>query len=368
VLPFSFQLPLHVPDERPGGLFYGACTVIALFSDAFYSSSEHVSFLLLCGSKGLNILVLCDTCVITGERIMMRLTGSLVLSLVLAFVVGCEWTGSSGGSTWDDSYSWVNFSGTYRAPDGGTIVSSFNVTTGGSEPTDTQITGEIIATGVSGTDQYNGTLDNTPVKEGSLTINAGTFTLTDDGDGTLTGTAGTDGTVDYETGSWSIDLKGQIIADGEIISASYIYTSGGEEGQPDSGTDDDAIFSLIVSQTGNLLAITDSNGGSLSGTISSVSSGGGDSSGLTSGQVTATFSAEGTSSGGHAVTLMGTLYGDYVAPTVEAETGSTTGGGSLNSRVMDGTWIQGNDTADVYGTAGSVDITVTTTTTDDTQQ
>jgi predicted outer membrane repeat protein len=96
---------------------------------------------------------------------------------------------------------------------------------GPDETTETQITGEIIAAGVSGTDQYNGTFDNTPVKAGSLTINAGTFTLTDDGDGTLIGTAGTDGTIDYNTGSWSIDLKGQIISDGEIISASYIYTS-----------------------------------------------------------------------------------------------------------------------------------------------
>lgn len=294
---------------------------------------------------------------------MMRLTGCLVLSLVLAFVMGCEWTGSSGGGTWDDSYSWVNFSGTYRAPDGGAIVSSFNVTTGGSEETDTQITGEIIATGVSGTDQYGGTLDNTPVKEGSLTINAGIFTLTDNGDGTLTGTAGTDGSINYETGTWTIDLKGQIIANGEVISASYVYISGGDGGQVDSGTDDDAIFSLIVSQTGNQLAITDSNGGSYSGTISSVSTTGGDKSGMTSGQVTATFSAEGTSSGGHAVTLTGTLYGDYTAPSTDAVTGTSASGGSLNDRVMDGTWIQGNDTADVYGVAGSVAVTITTTAT-----
>lgn len=285
---------------------------------------------------------------------MMRLTGCLVISLVLALVAGCEWENSSGGSTWDDSYSWVNFSGTYRAPDGGAIVSSFDVTTG-SEETETQITGEIIDTGVSGDDQYSGTLDNTPVKPGSLTINAGTFTLTDNGDGSLSGTAGTDGDIDYDTGSWSIDLKGQIIANGEIISASYIYTSGGTGGQPDSGTDDDAIFSLVLSQTGNQLAITDSNGGSLSGTISSVSTGGGDKNGTTSGQVTATFSAEGSSGSGQSVKLTGTLYGDYVAP----PEGTTSG--SLNDRIMDGTWIQGSDTADVYGTAGSVDVSITTT-------
>ena len=286
---------------------------------------------------------------------MMRLTGCLVISLVLALVAGCEWENSSGGSTWDDSYSWVNFSGTYRAPDGGPIVSAFDPVSGGSEPAEINVTGEIIDYGVGGDYTYSGSLNNTPVKEGSLSISLTGYSFNDNGDGTLSGTAGTTGTINYETGSWSLDFKGNPVGDGVQMIAQYVYTSGGEDGQPDSGTDDEAIYSLVVSQTGNQLAITDSNGGSLSGTISSVSTGGGDKNGTTSGQVTATFSAEGSSGSGQSVKLTGTLYGDYVAP----PEGTTSG--SLNDRIMDGTWIQGSDTADVYGTAGSVDVSITTT-------
>ena len=42
---------------------------------------------------------------------------------VAALISGCEWSSSGGGESWNDSWSWVDFSGTYRAEGGGVLVS-----------------------------------------------------------------------------------------------------------------------------------------------------------------------------------------------------------------------------------------------------
>ena len=45
----------------------------------------------------------------------------MISGLILVVAAsGCEWSSSGdGGTTWSDEYNWLNFSGTYRAPDGG---------------------------------------------------------------------------------------------------------------------------------------------------------------------------------------------------------------------------------------------------------
>ncbi len=94
------------------------------------------------------------------------------------------------------------------------------------------VTGEILASASEEVSSYHGTLANTPLVPGSVVINGGSLTWTDNGDGTLSGAAGVDGTIDYATGTWAVDLKSNRIDDGEIVSAAYRYTSGGWPSDP----------------------------------------------------------------------------------------------------------------------------------------
>jgi len=67
-------------------------------------------------------------------------------------------------------------------------------------------TNEHIATTNVGTTIYSGTLAHTPVIQNYVTINASYEVYHDDGAGNLTGTPTGSGTVDYDTGSWSINM------------------------------------------------------------------------------------------------------------------------------------------------------------------
>lgn len=282
-----------------------------------------------------------------------------VLTPIAILLSGCEWEGSSGdGDSWDDSMSWANFSGTYRPPSGsGVLVSDFTKTgtTAGSSNTAVSVTGEILATADFSSSSYNGVLDNTPVVEGSLVINGGSLTWTDDGDGTLSGTAGVDGTIVYTTGAWSIDLKSNRIADGELISAAYRYTSGGTEGQVDTGSTGPGIYILTVTQTGNQLTMTDNNGAKYTGSIHSLSTPNGDATGASSGGVTGNFEVKGTSKSGAHVTITGSLTGTYTAAT-KASGGTGTGGtsaatSSMTGKTMNATWVEDTITGDIVAVA-----------------
>jgi len=279
---------------------------------------------------------------------------------IAALISGCEWSSSGGGESWNDSWSWVDFSGTYRAEDGGVLVSGFTGTAG-TEPDDINITGEIVGTidppGPGYSFDYNGILDNKPVKEGSLVINAGPYTWTDNGDGTLSGTSETTGTVNYETGAWAIDLVDDIIAGSSTIVASYIYTSGGTEGQEDPGNTGNNIYTFVVTQTGNILRFVDNNGAVYDGNFFSVEPGGGDDSGRSSGIVTGQFEVQGNSSSGARVTITGSFTGDY------AYTGAELGeegvelpsrpSGDMRGKAMNGTWIEPSISGDIKAISGT---------------
>ena len=97
----------------------------------------------------------------------------------------------------------------------------------------TQVTGEVLATGDGTTTTFSGTLANYTVKAGTLTITDGTETFTDNGDGTLTGDAGGSGTINYETGEYSVTFN-TAPASGTDITADYYYlpyTLSGSEGK-----------------------------------------------------------------------------------------------------------------------------------------
>ena len=87
-------------------------------------------------------------------------------------------------------------------------------------------TGESIGTITDATKAYSGTLDYNPVLQNNVTfIVNGLARLTDNGGGVLTGTdlAGTHtGTIDYDTGAWTISLAATYGAD-KALDASYLY-------------------------------------------------------------------------------------------------------------------------------------------------
>ena len=261
----------------------------------------------------------------------------------MAFVTGCEWESSGSDSTWDDSMSWANFSGTYRDADGGALATTFGTSTisGGATQEQRSVTGEILATGDFSLAAYSGTADNTPMVEGSLVINGGALTWTDNGDGTLSGSAGVDGTISYATGAWTIDLKSNRIADNEPITAAYRYSfnTGGGVNEPDQGNTGDPIYILTVTQTGNKLVFTDNTGATYSGSIHSLSAPNGDSTGGTSGAIQGNFEVKGTSSSGAQVTITGSLSGTYTAAT---DGGTTTTSADITGLKMEATWIEAN--------------------------
>ncbi len=87
---------------------------------------------------------------------------------------------------------------------------------------------EALDTTVDLTLTYGGTLANTDVKPGSLTITDDGVpheTFTDNGDGTLTGDAGGSGTINYDTGQWSITYNSNP-GNGLSITADYNYYPG----------------------------------------------------------------------------------------------------------------------------------------------
>jgi len=128
-------------------------------------------------------------------------------------IVGCEW-----GSVTDD------VSGS-DGTGGGTVT---NVVPGGTtnviSENETAVYNEALMVGEAGRTTYSGHVANVPVVPGSMRVRAGGFYFVDDGGGVLAGSsAGTAGTINYASGSWSIDLGGKDIAAGETILANYIY-------------------------------------------------------------------------------------------------------------------------------------------------
>lgn len=307
----------------------------------------------------------------------------LLAAASLALMAGCGWEGNNGDefSAWNDSYNWVNFSGMYRDSGNGVLVAGHeNV-----PPTPATETAKTtnIGVGISGLHVYSGTLPSTPIVPGSVTIDCQGFHFSDNGSGVLTGSiAGTSGSVNYTTGSWSLNLGGLEFTQNAAITANWRASEGGTSGQVVPGsTGAPPVYSFSVAQTGNLLTFTDSNGkvyqGYISG-ISSPTSGGNPPStaagqgqniqpngtvtaeapSVQSGSAIAQFEVEGTSISGAHVKITGVLSLDFVISTTVVTTpgffGNTSQSTSTEShnRTMRATWIEDNgQTGDILGTA-----------------
>ena len=273
---------------------------------------------------------------------MRRLLSCLALMVAVAWFAGCEWQSSGGGgSSWSDSYSWVNFAGVYRM----TTIPGATATTSGQDRS------ENIGTGDNNSLTFTATLSNIPIIAGSVTVSSGLQSYEDSaGDGNLTSGSWTGGgTVDYDSGVLQVTFQSPP-ANGVAVTVSYRSAAAG--GAP-------GFSSLIITQTGNRLEATDNNGMTYTGVISSLAQGGGDKNGLTSGLVVANFTLTAANGG----QIVGTFSGQYTAPsTGDGEDSAVGATGSLASRQIDGTYI-GTDgvTGDVYGTSGTVTTTTDTT-------
>jgi hypothetical protein len=330
---------------------------------------------------------------------MIRARFSLLTACAWFLVMGCSWeSGDSGDFTaWNDSYNWVNFSGVYRAPSGGLIVTDYNGTPGSTETTVTSPQ-DTLGTSVASQHTYSGTLANRPVSAGSMTVDCVGFHFADNGSGTLVGSvAGTSGTINYTTGVWTLNLGALDFGEGNRIAVTYKYVEGATTGSTDPGNTGPGIYSFVVAQTGNILRFTDSSGARYEGYISGVSTPGGNptdtsagntttagtsgsgatgttanQNGTASGQGSSTaaqggvsqtppqgrlfgeaiaqFEVQGTSAAGRQVTITGTLQLDYT--TNQQRTSA-----ALANRTMNGTWIEDSGaTGDIVGSASQITV------------
>jgi hypothetical protein len=302
-------------------------------------------------------------------------------------VAGCEWESSSGLNAWSERYTWVNFSGMYRGLDA-PVVAGFSLASsagpgggsgapGGGEGTQIIVNDEAGGTAPAFQTVLSGMLAKRPgITPGSVTMvlqqtvaSGSSGAMTDNGGGGLSGSVnlvGPDpstaqpatGTINYDTGAWTLSLTSPgLLTDCTIlISYAYVPNTGGvaPPEEPEAGAPPWAgIYSLRVDQTGQHLVFTDGTGGSYSGQITKLTTPGGDEDGFTSGHVDALYEVQGTAGDGRPIRISGSFSASYLAP--DAQSGSAFG--VLDIRTIQGIWFElsgGKQTADLRGYTGSL--------------
>ena len=185
----------------------------------------------------------------------------LLLAPVLsatALMVGCEWT-SSDGITWDESYNNANFSGTYNLSQNVSSSEEGTETPGGSY---TQSWKGNKSSGSVGTAVLAGSVSVTA----TIDFDKQTATFSDNGDGVLSGGTNGDGTINYDSGAWSIPTKWVMDNGGsKIVSGTVSYATSAIS---TPGNTTVVVQYVTVHQTGQNLTLTFDNGYTFSGKIS----------------------------------------------------------------------------------------------------
>lgn len=210
-----------------------------------------------------------------------------ILALCSAAMTGCDW-GSAGDNTWNDSYAWANFTGTYRftkaivtvdtSDSGGeSSESSESSSSGLNENTDGVGNGK-METEIKASGQVNARKGIVP-KSFTLTVN-GNDAIDKDGDGVLYWHDSVVGGVTYKTGKWYINAYVGAPADASISISYNYYTpnvdSGSGSGSGSSSEMSTPSYSLSflnVTQRGNKLTMTGDSGQVYSGQITGASMG-----------------------------------------------------------------------------------------------
>ncbi len=277
-----------------------------------------------------------------------------------ALIAGCEWSGGGSAASLTDRYSWANFNGLYRGPNGGRIVTDYT-STAGTAGLDQYKSG-VIANTVPGANVYQGVLKYKIIAEGTVTIlGPNGLQWSDDGNGALiaaAGSGGINGTINYITGAWRVEIANPVPA-GQLT-VSYVWIGDGTQqgiSRPGSGATGE-IMTFMVVQEGNELTITDNNGAVYKGRFGSVSTNTGANRDtpinaiipISGTQIMAQFTAKGISAAGVQVTMTGYFQG---TADVDADTNAVT----VTNRELHGTWIEKNGkTGDIVGLASPLTV------------
>jgi hypothetical protein len=293
-------------------------------------------------------------------------------------IMGCNWETGEDATSWSSSYNWVNFSGSYRGVGGGLLVTDYTST-----PTIPGVTNIYSATESGGSMPARGTKASGKVSHGSIVPGSVMITVGSNAtlsDSTKDGQLGGDGTggVDYEGGTWSIEIDAATVdfdkANSIKVSYSYIVSRDGSSSSGARPGSTGSIYSFQILHEGQHLTFTDNNGATYTGFISEIrsSSGaqntdinqvGGDETANDTSKLTyyesplpangdiiiATFECTGRSAALRNVKIVGTLHGAVAA-------------GNFTSRRLDGTWIEmPGKTGDINGQTETIPITTTVT-------
>ena len=200
---------------------------------------------------------------------------ALFSAAALAFS-GCEW-GGAHEDTWNDGYSWANFTGTYRFVKAVVYAASSSSTDSTSESTSEAKTVELSGSSNGRMDsdtQGSGQITKlgTGIVPGTFKAKVGNVTIQDNGSGTLTiGGSTISSSIDYANGGWSFTSSKVNAKAGDNIGVTYKYYStagggGGGGGSGSEGTSTTLSF-LKVTQQGNTFTMTGDNGITYTGKI-----------------------------------------------------------------------------------------------------
>ena len=202
-----------------------------------------------------------------------------IASLAVVAFSGCEW-GGVHDNTWNDGYSWANFTGTYR------FVNAVYYTpaeTSSEEETSEGTVSYLIKSGsanakMSTNTGAGGSLKNdNGVKLDSVVMKVKSATITSDSSGNLIYNGNTVGSV-TSSGAWNFTLPLSAgTSTGDSISITYKYygkgTSGGGGGGGSSGSNAVNLSFLKVTQQGNKLTMSGDNGIVYKGQLTGASTG-----------------------------------------------------------------------------------------------
>ena len=288
------------------------------------------------------------------------LIGMCAAVLTVGFV-GCDWDTGDDATSWSSSYNWVNFSGSYRSAAGGLLVTDYTTTPSTPGSTNSLQVTEGQGSFSANATAFNGKLKKTPIKPGTVVINFGYFSASDNGNGVLFASMGW-GTIDYTAGNWRFTEAPQAQSAGSI-SASYAKlesnsSSAGSGARPGSTG---SIYSFAVQHQGQHLTIVDNNGASYAGYIREMRTASGAERGdeteryvpVDGDTMVATFDCTGRSAAGMSVKIVGSFQGTVAASV-------------FTGRILTGTWIElGGKTGDINGQTTVVPIAASTETATD---
>lgn len=280
------------------------------------------------------------------------------IAICAAVLAGCEWGGVHSGESWNDAYSWANFTGTYK------LVNSLDTATTSSSSSSTGTVTTVTQT-KRGSCPFSVDENATAAKisTGQINITAGSVTVScsagsvkhtwqDNGTGTLVynGTGdGYNGTISYTTGAVTLNFGSTHSKYSGVVEYSYTgtKTSGGSSDDSGSGSGKKGppITWLNLNQKGNLLSFQDSNGTTYSGKITGASVPKEDEGGyMMSGHIRFTFEA--TCNQNTRITLSGSISGDYSGSTSKT-------GGVLANRTIDAIYHSGSGGTSFQAVSGS---------------